>query len=194
MLDGVYLKGRPRQAHALGEHLGQQLRVVVAFHGDDDAVVRPGAGRLHTEVRQEPLHLSQVNAQSHDLDEPAAPAHHFVDAGRVLPGEVAGAEFGDGPARGEVRRAPGIAEHDVGAGVDEFAVLQSRHGVDAERAAGHRDADGTRDFGRQLRREVRHPGRRLGLAVHHEEFPAVPAAQFGVFPHRFRRQPAARPG
>ena len=105
MLDGVYLEGRARQPHALGEHLGQQLRVVVAFDGDHDAVVRPGAGRLHPEVRQDPLHLAEVDAQSHDLDEPAAPAHHLVDARRVLPGEVAGAELGDGAARGEVRRA-----------------------------------------------------------------------------------------
>ena len=190
MFDGVDLEGGSRQPHALGEDLAQQVRVVVAFNGDDDAVVRPGAGRLHTEVRQEPLHLPQVNAQPDDLDEPAAPAHHFVDARRVQPGKVAGAELRNGPARGEVRRAFGIAKHDVGAAVDKFAVLQPRHGVDPERAAGHRDTHRARHLGRQFRRQVCHPCRRFGLAVHHEKFPAAAAAEFGVFPHRFRPQPA----
>ena len=70
-------------------------------------------------------------------------------------------------------------------------MFQPRHGVKPERAAGHRDADGARVGLGELRRQVRHPGRRLGLAVHHEEFPAAAAAQLGVVADRVRRQAAA---
>ena len=105
LLDGVEFEGRTRQPHALGEDLAQEARVVVALDGDDEAVVRTGAGCLHAEVGQDPLHLSEVDAQSDDFDEPAAAAHDFVDARGVLPGEVTGAELRrcSGPF-GEVRR------------------------------------------------------------------------------------------
>ena len=95
-------EGRTRQPHALGEDLAQETRVVIALDGDDKAVVRTGAGCLYAEVGQYPLHLSEIDAETDDFDEPAAPAHHFVDARGVLPGEITGAELRDAPAGGEV--------------------------------------------------------------------------------------------
>ena len=80
----------------------------------------------------DPAHLAEIDAQADDFDEAASAAHDFVDSGRVQPGEVAGAEFLHGAAGGQVAGMFGVAQHHVRAGVDKFAVLQSRDGIDAE--------------------------------------------------------------
>ena len=191
MFDRVNLESGTRHPHALGKDLAQQARVVVTLDGDDETVVGPGAGCLHAKVSQYPLHLPEVNAQSDDFDEPAAAPHDFVDSCRVLPGEVAGAELGDAPALSEVLGGLGVAEHDVGACVDELAMLQAGNGVEAECASGDGDADGAGDRGREFRRQVCHPGGGLRLAVHHEQIPALAAAESGVVLHHLRCEPAA---
>ena len=78
-----------------------------------------------------------------------------------------------GAAR-QVGGVGGVAEHDVRAAVDELAdaVGDAVDRPQLEVAAGDRPADRAGVAGGERRREVRHPGRRLGLAVHHVEVDA----------------------
>jgi hypothetical protein len=192
MFDGVELQCRTGQADALGEDLGQQLGILAAFDRHHQDLVGACACGFDAEIGQDAFHLPEVHPQPDDLDEPAAPPHHFVDACRVAFGQVTGAEFVDCAAGAEILRGFGVAQHHVGSGVDELAVLQPGHRVDAECAAGHRDADGAGMLCSQAGREVGHPGSGLGLTVHDEQFPAIPAAEFGVALHPLRGEAASR--
>lgn len=159
-----------------------------SFDGGDESDVGPGHGRCHAEILEDPLDLPQVDPQPHNLDEAAAPANDFVEPTRPESGEVACVQLGDLPAAGEVRRVFGVAQHDVGPGVDQFAIVQPRDRFQPEGSPGNRYANRMRMLGGLIRREVRHPGRRFGLAVHDEEVPAVFLSELGVRAYQFRRQ------
>src|SRR3712207_9050229 len=76
-------------------------------------------------------------------------------------------------------------------GVDELADAVTVGRRQPEPPSGNRPADGARVAAHLLWIEVGHPGRGLGLAVHHEELPTVPAAQIGEPKHVVRWQRAA---
>ena len=123
----------------------------------------------------------EVDAQAEDLGEAVAPADDLEQAVVGLAGQVAGAQLVDG-SRPRARSAAvsGVAQHHVGPGVDELADLgpgRPGHGLDPKVAAGHRDADRGGPDGGQVGRQVGHPRGGLGLAVHHEEVEAAPAAR-----------------
>lgn len=94
-------------------------------------------------AREDGFDALQVDAQAEQLREAGAAAHDPVQPGVGADGEVTGAQFVDDTPEGQLGRVGGIAEHDVGPGVDEFAgtVAGLGHGVDAEGAAGNGDAD-----------------------------------------------------
>ena len=120
-----------------------------------------------------------------DLGEAAAPSGHLVDAGLGPSAEVTRPESLDRAREGEVRRGVGIAEHHVRAGVHELPVDH----LEGPPGDGH--PDGRRLLECQPRREVRHPGRCLGLAVHDEEVPAAGLAHLGPVADLFGVEPTA---
>ena len=134
----------------------------------------------------------EVDAQAEDLAPPVASSHHGEEA-VALAGEVAGAQLGRHAGEGEVGGLLGVAEHHVGAGVDELPdagpVVDGL--VEVQVPAGDRDADAVGVVLGEVRRQPRHPGRGLGGAVHHHEVP--PAAATGAAPaaHVLGREPAA---
>ena len=89
----------------------------------------------------------------------------------------------------------GVAHHDVGSPVDQFAgavVLPVVERFDREVAARDRDADRVRPAARQVWWEVGHSGRCLGGAVHHEQPPAVLFCDGGELLHSIWRHLSAR--
>ena len=145
---------------------------------DAEPLVVAGAQRTVAERRQVRLHPVEVDAQAEGLGDPAQPPRHLPQPLRRAAGEVAGAELADGGAEGEVVGPLGVAEHDVGARVDELpdAVLDALDRRQVEGAAGDGDADGRRVVEGELGREAGHPRRRLGLAVHDVEADVAAAA------------------
>ena len=133
-------------------------------------------------VAEQSLDVVEVDAQSEQLGAAAAATDDLEQAVIVLDREVTGAQLVDGAAQREVRRRGGVAEHDVRSGVDQLSV------VDPQVAAGHGNADRLGPGVREVRREVRHPSRRLGRAVHHEEVEAVDPSALGPLLDPRRRE------
>ena len=142
------------------------------------------------------LDLVQVESQPEQLRVPVASPDDLVEPVGAA-GEVAGAQLAERGAAGQVGRAFGVPHHHVGPGVDELAGVGVRAlggRFETERAARDRNPDRLGPAGRESRRQVGHPCRRLGLAVHHDEVPAVTPAELGVAAHQARSEPAARLG
>ena len=177
--DGDAAGRQPGQgARRLGHRRGRGGRCA---HRDE--LVVAGHGHLAERRRQLPLDHVEVDPQPERLDE-ARPTPDDLEhpGGGVEPAEVAGRQLVERGAGGEVGVLDGVAEHDVVAAVDQLA---DAVGLAVDRAqlqvtAGDRHADGARVGGREVRREVRHPGRGLGLAVHDEELDAAPRLAAGV--------------
>ena len=103
-------------------------------------------------------------------------------------------ELCDFPAKGQVFRLLGIAQHDVGAGVDELPVIQPRHWFEPEFSSGNRDADGMRMLRSQVGWQVGHAGGGFRLPIHDEKVPAALAAQLCIGSDALREQDDLRPG
>ncbi|NCL74323.1 hypothetical protein AIIKEEIJ_01766 [Rhodococcus sp. YH1] len=195
--DGAVVRFAVGGAGQLGHHahphrgLGQPARAgrdrphgrgVGSLDGDDQFVVAAGAARDELVAREDGFDALQVDAQAEQLREAGATAHDPVQPGVGADGEVTGAQFVDDTPEGQLGRVGGIAEHDVGPGVDEFAgtVAGLGHGVDAEGAAGNGDADRAGVLRGEVRGQVGHAGGGLGLAVHDEELPPVAPAEVDI--------------
>ncbi len=142
-----------------------------------------GACGRHALGSEVPLDLVEVEAQPEDLGEPAASSDDLDEPVRQGTPEVAGPQLTQFGALGEVSRCARVAHHHVGPGVDKLADRRVGHVVDrleAQTAAGDRDADRRRMALGEHGREVSHPGGGLGLPVHDEEVPAAPLPQLQV--------------
>ena len=146
---------------------------------DADGVAEVDAVGLVAGGGEVTLDLVEVDAQTHDLGEPAAAADDLDQPVTAEPGEVAGAQLVHVAAPRQVDHGLGVAQHDVGSGVDELAqaTVELAQRVDAERAAGDGQPDRLRALVEQVGGEQGHPRRRLGLSVHDEQVPAPLAAQ-----------------
>ncbi len=165
--------------------------------GEHQPVVAVGAVHDVAEAGVHLLHLVEVDPQAEHLREAVAAADDLVEAVRGTARHVAGAQHVDVAPAAEVGRRRGVAEHHVGALVDELTDLDAVGGrqrqlgqrLQRERPAGDREADRRRRRGGEVGREVGHPGGGLGLAVHHEQVPPTTAAEVGVLPHPVGREP-----
>ena len=156
-------------------------------------LLRGCPGRTATQHSRDPglgqqgLQVAEVDPQAEGLGDAAAAADHLPQAVGAVPCDVAGVELVD---RGPERQVPGllgVAQHDVGPGVDQLArgrpggpgVRPGRRGVgvQTERAPGDGDPDGLWVVVGQRRRQPGHPRRGLGLAVHDHEVEAPVCAE-----------------
>lgn len=167
-----------RHAQILCKGLAEQGKVVAVFDGGDNKAVGTRRGCGQSQVRKEPLHLAEVDAEADDFYETASPANDLVEAVGAAAGQIARVEFGGFPSQGKVFRPFRVAEHHIRSGVDQLAVIQSGDGLESERAAGHGHADCLWMLCRLVRRQIRHARRGLGLPVHNKQVPALPPAQF----------------
>ncbi len=94
-------------------------------------------------------------------------------------------QLGYRPAHTQLGRRLRISEHDVPAVVHELTgvgVVHPVHLLDGERATGNRSSDRAGMGQRALRWQVRHPRRRLGRPIHHDQVEAVALTQLAVAP------------
>ena len=148
--------------------------------GVDGAVRRDDAGVPVDVGAQALLDGVEVDAQAEDLAAAVASSRRPRRARRRCAGEVAGAQLGRRAAEREVGGLLGVAEHHVGAGVDELAdagpVVDGL--VEAQVPAGDRRRrslsgwSSARSGGRYAIRAVASVG-----AVHHDEVPPAAAAE-----------------
>ena len=111
-----------------------------------------------------------------------------------MPGEIARAKLVDRAPQCEVGGCLGVAEHDVGAFVDELADVRSRLGIDAQMTSRDGAADAAGGVVGKLRGDVRHPRSGLCLPVHHEEFEPTTLTEACEAAHRFWGETAASLG
>src|SRR5690606_33118806 len=158
------------QAEAVGDEPPKRrvVGLVAArsvHHRDGELVVPAYAARLDAVPGEFRFDLVRVDSQPEDLREPALPPDDRVEAVLAAPGEVAGAQLGDGASARTTGGAFRIAGHDVGPGVDELADLRVQ-AVDRLQPEGPaRDGPADRvwvTFG-ELGRQVRHSRGGLGL-------------------------------
>ncbi len=188
LVDGHDAHGVPGKAAVAGDVAPQPFPVdhaIGAAGADDDEPVASRAAHVVPRVTQPGLEGVEVDAMAEHLDEPGAAAHHAQQPLRSQLAEVAGAQPLDGAPQGQVGRAVGVPEHDVGAFEDDLAVL------DGDLRARHRVPHGVRVLRREVGGQAGHPGGRLGLPVHDDEVPAAPLTELGQAPDPLGLHPPA---
>ena len=187
--------GPGRQARGAGG--GRRQAGGGAFRHDDECPVRLGARDGRGRAREGALHGLEVDAQADDLGEPRAASQHLEQAVLGAPGQVARPQLVHHPAEPEVGRRLGVAQHDVGAPVDDLPAVRARallDTVEPDAAARHGDAHGLRSVEGQPGRQVGHPRRRLGLPVHDEQVEPALASRGRPAPDLRRLEAAAGAG
>ena len=102
------------------------------------------AGRVNVVFSKALLNLLKVDALTKYLREARPSTNNFVESIGVDSRQVAGAKFGDATAEREIARRRRVSQHDVVAGVDEFADFRSLCLIDwdqSEFAARDRNSD-----------------------------------------------------
>lgn len=186
------------QAEALLREVAHRLRGCAVRDRDHQPLVVAGTQRGDARGCEHAFDLLEVDAQAEELHEPALAPDDLVQPVGGAPRDVAGAQLVDVAAPGEVGRTRRVAEHDVGAAIDELAfvrlasvrlvsagadrcavaIVVDRH--ECERPAGDGHADRARVGPGEVRRQVRHARGRLGLPVHDEQVPPLATAELGV--------------
>ncbi len=166
-----------RGAHRPGRNVrqgGGQLpnlvgaRLTRVHGGDGESVDIVRAQRRHSAFGQAALHPVQVDAQSEQLHESSAAADDLVQAFGRASCDVAGAQFLDRGAEGQIRRPRRISQHHIGPTVDQLtgAAGPAVSGADGQAPAGNRTSDRFGVCQSQFRWQLSHPGGRLGRPVH----------------------------
>lgn len=186
--------------------LHYQVQDTVLYRRIGDAhrkhVVSTAAQAVRVECRlHDMLHLVQADAEAEDLQEALHPAYDVVAAVSVPAGNVAGTEHAAVlvPFH-QVLRTCGIAQGDVLTSVHHLAGGLALEGLGSavvnyrEFPSGFRDADAAGLCLCQFRREIRHAGGALGLAVGGDELPAGPCRIVCAGAEQFVAHPAASLG
>ena len=190
-----------RQAELVADHPGHPGGVDGRGAGadrQDQAAVTVGGRGHHAPAREHLLDVVEVDPQPEHLGEPGCAGRPPRTARRRAARPMSPVRSSvDGAPEGQVGRRLGVAEHHVRAVVDQLAARsgRSRPPAGLERAPGIGTPTGAGCGRGQLRRQVGHPGGRLGLAVHDEEVasPALaPEARRSAAPRpaRAARRPA----